>query len=148
MYSYVQTIVQMSKKRLNIPVCDVAIDTDYDKLIPPNFKLATEFVRHTKKIGDEADISIDYILEDEDLVWINGNTRLTADKEAMKMLSITAFENIIDILEKHTGLAHDPIPLVIVYFVTHTICVFNRMCGLRRYTQTRSLPSDSAGHRT
>ena len=60
--------MNVTKKNLNIPICDVSIDTDYEKNIQPNFQLSSSFVRLTKKIGDEPDISIDYNMEDEDLV--------------------------------------------------------------------------------
>lgn len=39
-----------------------------DSYVTSNFNIPTSFVRHTKKIGDEPDITIDYCVEDEDLV--------------------------------------------------------------------------------
>ena len=56
------------KKKLNIPIGDVLIDPDYEKNIPPTFVLPESFVRHTKRIGDEQDITIDYNMEDDDVV--------------------------------------------------------------------------------
>ena len=53
---------------LNIPVGDVVEDTEYDTYVKSNFNIPTSFVRHTKKICDEPDITIDYCVEDEDLV--------------------------------------------------------------------------------
>ena len=53
---------------MNIPICDVATDQDYDRNVKDNFILPPSYVRHSKKIGDEADISIDYNMDDQDLV--------------------------------------------------------------------------------
>lgn len=58
----------MNKKVLNIPVGDVVEDAEYNTYVAANFTIPTSFVRHTKKIGDEPDITIDYCIEDEDLV--------------------------------------------------------------------------------
>jgi len=43
-------------------------DEEYEKLVPPNFVMPSSYVRHSKKLGDENDITIDYILECEDKV--------------------------------------------------------------------------------
>lgn len=97
-------------RKLNIPICDVLIDNEYEKNVQPNFKLPTSFIRHTKKIGDEPDVTIDYNMEDDDLKWLEGNPRLSNDKDAVKYLTIDAFEKIIDIFERHTGFAIEPLP--------------------------------------
>lgn len=44
--------------------------------------------------------------------WMEGNPRLVNDKDALKYLTVDSFEKIIDILERHTGFAVDPIPQV------------------------------------
>jgi hypothetical protein len=53
---------------LNIPVGNVNVDLDYDSFILPTYEIPSGFLRHIKKIGDEADPAIDYVVEDEDLV--------------------------------------------------------------------------------
>jgi hypothetical protein len=58
----------LKKKKLNIPVCDVQNDSEYEKNVTSDFVLPQNYVRHTKKIGDEEDITIDYCLEDDDKV--------------------------------------------------------------------------------
>jgi len=59
-----------AKKTLNIPIGDVNIDQDYMKDVTPTFQLPSIYVKHIKKIGDEADVSLDYILDLEDEVHI------------------------------------------------------------------------------
>ena len=60
--------MKVVKKPLNIPIGDVITDPDYEANIPANYNIPTSFVRHTRKIGDEPDMSIDYFMEDDDLV--------------------------------------------------------------------------------
>jgi len=63
----------------------------------------SNYVRHIKRIGDEIDPSIDYSIEDEDIVWINKNPRFMVNAEARSHLTHEAFETIINILERATG---------------------------------------------
>ena len=58
----------MIKKPLNIPIGDVALDGDYNKDVPASFRLPSNYVKHIKKIGDEVDVSFDYIIDDDDEV--------------------------------------------------------------------------------
>ena len=58
----------LTKKKVNIPICDVAVDNDYEKNVTATFELPNGYIRHSKKIGDEPDISIDYNMDDLDLV--------------------------------------------------------------------------------
>jgi hypothetical protein len=53
---------------LNIPVGDVKVDPIIDTVISPDYSIPASYVRHTKKIGDEEDPTIDYCLEDDDRV--------------------------------------------------------------------------------
>ena len=56
------------KKKVNIPTCDVGVDLDYEKNVSPTFALPSSYLRHSKKIGDDIDISIDYNMDEQDLV--------------------------------------------------------------------------------
>lgn len=60
----------MVKKVLNIPICDVTVDHDYNKDISATFKLPASYVKHIKKIGDETDVTIEYVLDKEDEVIV------------------------------------------------------------------------------
>jgi hypothetical protein len=57
------------KKKLNIPVTDIGQDKKYDddNSYTP-FVLPPSYVRHTKIMGDEPDVTMDYCIEDEDIV--------------------------------------------------------------------------------
>ena len=46
----------------------MTIDTEYNKEIPPNYRIPSVYVKHSKKIGDEADVSLDYIVDLDDEV--------------------------------------------------------------------------------
>jgi hypothetical protein len=59
-----------TKKAFNIPIGDVTLDPDYNKDISPTFRLPAVYVKYIKKIGDEADISLDYVIDSEDEVSI------------------------------------------------------------------------------
>jgi len=100
----------MIKKPLNIPIGDVTLDGDYNKDVPASFRLPSNYVKHIKKIGDEVDVSFDYIIDDDDEVWIKGLGSLGIPKDMQKLMSSDAFETIINILERYTGLSKDPIP--------------------------------------
>ena len=56
------------KKKVNIPICDVGVDPDYEKNVSASFTLPNGYLRHSKKIGDEVDISIDYNMDSQDIV--------------------------------------------------------------------------------
>ncbi|KAJ1424850.1 hypothetical protein B484DRAFT_480448, partial [Ochromonadaceae sp. CCMP2298] len=55
-----------AKKALNIPICDVTNDKDYDKEVSADFQLPPSYVKHIKKIGDEVDASLDYVIDKDD----------------------------------------------------------------------------------
>ena len=67
---YVQAPIIAAKKTLNIPIGDVNTDQDYNKDVTPTFTLPPFYVKHIKKIGDEADVSLDYIIDIEDEVLL------------------------------------------------------------------------------
>lgn len=102
------TIRQTARRKINIPICDVLKDDEYDKIIKPTFHLSTSYVRHVRHIGDEADITIDYNIERADRLWLQAS-KFAMDKE-MKCLTLDAFETILNILERHTGSSRVPTP--------------------------------------
>ena len=61
------------KKILNIPICDVTVDTDYNKDVVANYHLPPVYLKHNKKIGDDVDVSLEYILDKEDEVSVLEN---------------------------------------------------------------------------
>lgn len=100
------------KKKLNIPTCDVKTDDAYDANVKASFKQPQCYVRYVRKVGDESDMSADYFMDRDDMLWIAGNEKLTSDKEAQRFLTHDSFEAIIDHLERLTGMAKDPVTLV------------------------------------
>lgn len=104
-------LLSVVKKSFNIPICDVKLDPDYDTFVKSTFRLPASYLRHVRRIGDEADVSIDYNVEQEDKAWIASlaGGRVATDKE-LRLLSAEAFEAIINLLERHTGQSRDPIP--------------------------------------
>mmetsp|Transcript_24261 Transcript_24261/g.40506 ORF Transcript_24261/g.40506 Transcript_24261/m.40506 type:complete len:152 (-) Transcript_24261:32-487(-) len=100
------------KKALNIPICDVSVDNDYSKDVSPVFKLPKSYVKHLKKIGDEIDISLDYVVDKADEAWLKGLSLLGIPKDTSRLLSVDTFEIIINILERYTGLSKEPIPQI------------------------------------
>mmetsp|Transcript_23137 Transcript_23137/g.33901 ORF Transcript_23137/g.33901 Transcript_23137/m.33901 type:complete len:655 (-) Transcript_23137:198-2162(-) len=98
----------VQKKKLNIPIGDVSYDADYDTQVPSDFSVPQNYVRYTKKIGDDEDITVDYCLESEDMVWLKEHPKLNADTELKNHLTSSAFERIINIFERSTGFG-DPI---------------------------------------
>lgn len=98
----------IQKKKLNIPIGDVNIDPEYEINVKANFQIPNSYVRHTKKIGDEGDITIDYILEPEDKEWLAKHPKLSIDKDAQKYITNDSLEVIINLLERTTGYG-DPV---------------------------------------
>ena len=108
---------QASKnKKLNIPIGDCTVDLEYDSIVKPDFVLPTSYIRYTKKIGDDKDISIDYCIDDDDLEWLK--TTYEKNREINPHATINNFETIINIFERQTGMARDPIPLNLVFAST------------------------------
>eukprot|EP01038_Epipyxis_sp_PR26KG_P004496 gene4496-6352_t len=106
--SSIVIIGSLPKKKLNIPICDVVIDDEYENNLLANFTISSSYARYARKIGDDTDYTIDYNFEEEDEVWLQNMH--ASDKESKKILTKETFEIIIDILEKHTGFLKDPIP--------------------------------------
>jgi len=126
------------RKVINIPICETSLDADYEKNVAPTFVLPSSYLRYVRRIGDETDVTIDYNMEQEDRDWLATRSRLSNDKEASKHLTTEAFEAIINILERHTGLSRDPLPQVrvtralavclVFYVVLYVVCVCVRVC--------------------
>lgn len=60
--------VTVVKKKVNIPICDTRVDADYDNIVKPTFQLPQSYIRHIRRIGDEADVSADCIVDLDDKV--------------------------------------------------------------------------------
>jgi hypothetical protein len=98
----------MRAKKLNIPICDVLIDPDYETIIKADYVQLPNYVRHTKKIDDEPDMTVDYNIEEEDLRWIRSNPRFV-NEEIAQYLSEQSFEALMDILERVTSHSKEPV---------------------------------------
>lgn len=100
------------KKKLNIPVTDIAQDYKYDddNAFSSAFVLPASYVRHIKIMGDEADMTVDYCIEDEDIAWLHSNAKVSVDAELKATITHSLFEGVFDILEKNTGFS-DPITM-------------------------------------
>jgi hypothetical protein len=104
------------KKRLNIPTPIVLTVEDYDKYLAPTYRQPAAYVKHTKKLHDEPDPSIDYIAEPDDKEWLASNPRVVADKEVQKALTLDVLEWLITTLEKATGFGEP---------VSHAVAEYN-----------------------
>jgi hypothetical protein len=58
----------VTKKSLNIPIGDVTTDPDYNKDVPPTYVVPSHYVKYLRKIGDEEDVSVDYVVDGDDEV--------------------------------------------------------------------------------
>lgn len=81
-------------------------------MVSNDYQLPSIFVRHTRKVGDEADLLVDYVMEDDDALWMKTNPKIVNDKELSKALTVEVFEYLINLYEKHTGFGVDCLPLV------------------------------------
>eukprot|EP01034_Spumella_vulgaris_P030038 gene30038-37188_t len=66
----------------------------------------------TQKIGDEVDVSIDYVMDSSDKQWVAGLIKIEYGKEMQKHITCAAFETIINILERYTAFSVHAVPLV------------------------------------
>lgn len=58
------------KKVLNIPVCDVLLDEDYDSYVTPSFVPSATNVKHVQRIAEDSDLLSLFLIEDCDLVSV------------------------------------------------------------------------------
>lgn len=107
-----QVAVNLKKKKLNIPVCDVNTDADYEKNVKATFKQTETFVRYTRRMADEPNLSEDYVIDAQDTHWIANNIKFTTDNDVAQLLTYDSFESIIGIFEKLTNVSKEPISLV------------------------------------
>jgi hypothetical protein len=55
------------KKSYNIPICDV-VEQHHDEIVKPTFELPENYIRHVRRFGDEADITVDCNMDADDKV--------------------------------------------------------------------------------
>ena len=58
----------------------MATDPDYEKNVTATFELPNSYLRHSKKIADEADIGVDYNMDDQDMVSRSAAFKLSGNK--------------------------------------------------------------------
>ena len=87
-------------------------DSDYEKNVKPNFKQTMTFIRYTRRLADEPNMGEDYFMDQDDTLWISGNSKFTTDKDVPQYLTYDAFESLIGIFEKLTNVSKEPISLV------------------------------------
>ena len=102
----------LKKKKPNIPVCDVNTDADYEKNVKATFKQTQTFVRYTRRMADEPDLSEDYLIDAQDTQWIASNSKFTTDNDVAQLMTYDSFEAIIGVFEKLTNVSREPISLV------------------------------------
>lgn len=88
-------------KKLNIPICPVTDrSTEYEAEVSGRFKLPVSYIR-TAKTGPDVQVDrerVDYVLEYQDMRWIQSRGR-----KAAQVLDDDKLEKMIDALEKATG---------------------------------------------
>lgn len=58
----------VSKKPINIPICDIREDEEYNNKTVTNYHLPVSYVKYVKNISDENDLTVDYNVDTEDEV--------------------------------------------------------------------------------
>ncbi len=58
----------VSKKPINIPICDIREDEEYSNKTVTNYHLPVSYVKYVKNISDENDLTVDYNVDTEDEV--------------------------------------------------------------------------------
>lgn len=53
---------------MNIPICDVQIDPDYEKNVTPTFVQSVPYIKYVRRVGDDTDITTDYQCDKDDEV--------------------------------------------------------------------------------
>ena len=56
-------VAQKKKKKINIPITDVTIDQEYEKMVNSNFIVPKSYIHYSRRIGDETDITLNYNLD-------------------------------------------------------------------------------------
>lgn len=95
----------VKKKPVNIPICEVTIDEDYEKSIPISFSLPPSYVKHIRKIVEDVDVGTDYVADKEDMIWIQSISKYYQAEK----FSVDMFESIINFFERVNGSQRDTI---------------------------------------
>ncbi|RYG93996.1 hypothetical protein EON65_58120, partial [archaeon] len=88
-----------NKKPLNIPICDVQVDTEYDQYVTANFAPCPSYIKYVRVLADESDLATDYLYEDSDDAFLTQYNKANPQEP----LSIEKFEHIINTWERATG---------------------------------------------
>ena len=64
----------------------MATDPDYEKNVTATFELPNSYLRHSKKIADEADIGVDYNMDDQDMVSKSAALKLSCNSSSVDFL--------------------------------------------------------------
>lgn len=59
------------KKRLNIPIGEVDIDLEYDLETAADFELPFNYIRSSRKLGTEGDVTLDCNVDQQDKVCVS-----------------------------------------------------------------------------
>jgi hypothetical protein len=65
---HISHIKNQPKKPVNIPLCEVTLDQDYDENVSATYNLPVGYVKYVKNIGEEVDLTVDYHADVEDEV--------------------------------------------------------------------------------
>lgn len=65
---HIAHIKHQPRKPINIPICDVRIDHDYNEHVSATYTPPISYVKYIKSIGDDMDLTIDYHADADDLV--------------------------------------------------------------------------------
>lgn len=65
---HIAHIKHQPRKPINIPICDVRIDHDYNEHVAANYTPPISYVKYIKSIVDDTDLTIDYHADADDLV--------------------------------------------------------------------------------
>jgi hypothetical protein len=98
------------RKKINLPVTDCVDDPTYENDLLANYKVPSSYVRYVRRVGNEADMSVDYNVDVDDKEWMATHPVLSTDKDCRRQLNADSFEAIINILEHHTAFSREPIP--------------------------------------
>ena len=61
-----RTKSKANRKKINLPVTDCVDDPTYEDDVPANLKVPSSYVRYVRRVGNEADISVEYNMDGAD----------------------------------------------------------------------------------
>ena len=101
------------KKKLNIPICDVQEDANYELNIKPTYQLSETYIRYSIKLGEENnDIMSIYLVDEDDKKWLNANENLHKNDDVRPYVTIELMEKIINYFEISTDMNTNCISLL------------------------------------